>query len=290
MDSSARLQDLNQRLSFRGKQANAMIEGFGAVLFLAALYAAVAYLLVPAIWSHYDHEPGLRELKSRTATKEGIPGDPLNVGMVGTHAELIAAMRTVGWSPADPITFTTSIEITGSVLFDRPDPYAPVSNRFYDGRRQDFAFEKQVGGSADQRHHVRFWRVLEAGQEGRPVWLGAATFDRGVGFSHYTGQITHHIKADVDTERDTLVADLSRAGLISRVFRVSGIGPTLRARNGGGDLFYTDGDILVGVLTIEAAARLQGPETLASPKAMEVKNSVWRKATSFLRSAGWLPD
>src|SRR5688572_27974313 len=204
-----------------------VLEGSAVVLLIAGLYVLLAYLIVPAIWSHYDHEPGLREVGTRTATREGIPGEPLNVGIVGVQSELVSAMQAAGWSPADPITFRTSLEITESVLFDRPDPYAPVSNLYYDGRRQDLAFEKQVGQSAKQRHHVRFWRVLEAGKEGRPVWLGAASFDRGVGLSRYTGQITHHIKADVDAERDRLMMDLTGAGMLFVLFRVSGIGPTL---------------------------------------------------------------
>ena len=37
----------------------------------------------------------------------------------------------------------------------------------------------RIGASADRRNHVRFWKVLEQGQENRPVWLGSATFDRG---------------------------------------------------------------------------------------------------------------
>ena len=48
------------------------------------------------------------------------------------------------------------------------------------------------------------------GQEKRPVWLGAATFDRSVGVSHYTGAITHHIDADIDAER-ALLADRPRS-------------------------------------------------------------------------------
>jgi len=57
-----------------------------------------------------------------------------------------------------------------------------------------------VGDRADVRNHVRFWMVLEKGEEGRPVWLGSAMLDRGVGVSHYTGQITHHIAPDIDAE------------------------------------------------------------------------------------------
>ena len=79
---------------------------------------------------------------------------------------------------------------------------------YYNNKRQDLAFEKPVGNSADRRHHVRFWRVLERGQEGRAVWLGAATFDRGVGLSHDDGRVTHHIAPDIDAERDLLTGDL----------------------------------------------------------------------------------
>jgi hypothetical protein len=78
--------------------------------------------------------------------------------------------------------------------------------------------------------------------------------------------------------------------MLSVLFRVSSMGPTLRARNGGGDLFYTDGDIVVGVLTREAVARLQYPTVLASPKAMELKNMAWRKGMGVLRATGWLRD
>ena len=36
----------------------------------------------------------------------------------------------------------------------------------------------------------------------RPVWMGSATRDIGVEFSHATGQVNHHIAPDVDADRD----------------------------------------------------------------------------------------
>ena len=122
-----------------------------------------------------------------TRTGQDIPGDPINVGLVGTKADVLCAMHAADWYPADPITFRSSVEIVGSVILRRPYRDAPVSPLFYEGRREDLAFEKPVGDSADRRNHVRFWEVLKAGQEGRPVWLGSATFDRDVGLSRYTG-------------------------------------------------------------------------------------------------------
>ena len=55
--------------------------------------------------------------------------------------------------------------------------------------RQYAGFEREVGSSADRRHHVRWWRVDAEDVDGRPLWIGDATFDRGVGVSHRTGQI-----------------------------------------------------------------------------------------------------
>ena len=148
---------------------------------LVAVYVVLAYMVLPALWTHYEHEPGLAGRPMVTVTADDIPGDPLNVGLVGTAAEAIRALAAAGWYPADAVTLRTSIEIAGSVIFDRPYRHAPVSPLFYEGRKQDFAFEKPVGNSAARRNHVRFWRTLERGAEGRPVFLGSATFDHGVG-------------------------------------------------------------------------------------------------------------
>jgi hypothetical protein len=150
-------------------------------LFVVLVYTGLAYLVLPELWSHYEHQRGLANLPMVTYTAQGIPGDPINVGLIGDAKDVLCAMQAAGWYPADRVTLRSSIEIVGSVLLDRPYRDAPVSPLFYLGRREDLAFEKPDGNSADRRHHVRFWKVLEQGEEKRPVWLGDATFDRSVG-------------------------------------------------------------------------------------------------------------
>ncbi len=56
---------------------------------MALLYGAVAYLILPAAWSHHEHQPGLARKPMVTRTKQGIPGDALNVGLVGDKATVI---------------------------------------------------------------------------------------------------------------------------------------------------------------------------------------------------------
>ena len=211
-------------------------------------YVVLAYLLAPFFWRHFEHQPRLAELEATTRTALGLPGDAINVGLEGTEDDVLCAMNAAGWKPADPVTLSSSLRIVGSVLFDRPYRDAPVSPLFYDNRKQDLAFEKPAGKSATKRHHVRFWKVLDAGDDGLPVWLGAATFDDSLGVSHYTGQITHHIAPDIDAERDLLSNDLAEANKVETTYSVSGVGPTLFARNGGGDPYFTDGDIAVSKL------------------------------------------
>jgi LssY-like putative type I secretion system component LssY len=246
-----------------------------ALAAMVIAYLMLAYVVLPVLWTHHEHEPGLASLPMVTRTSAGIPGDALNVGLVGVKEDVLRAMHEAGWFPADPITLRTSIEIVGSVVLDRPYHDAPVSPLYYDGKKEQLAFEKPDGRSADKRHHVRLWLVLEKGTDGRPVWLGSVTFDRGVGLSHDTGQVTHHIGPDIDADRDMLMRDLREAGMVQTLFQISGTGPTLLGRNGEGDPYYTDGEIDAASLVVDGIKRTAPPETLQPPPLIALKDQIW---------------
>jgi hypothetical protein len=261
-----------------GRAEQFLLGAIGVVL----AYAALAYLALPALWSHYEHQRKLADLPMVTRTAQDIPGDPINVGLIGDKLDVLCAMHAAGWLPADPVTARSSIEIAGSVLLDRPYRQAPVSPLFYLGRREDFAFEKPFGTSADRRHHVRFWKVLDEGEEKRPVWLGAVTFDRGVGVSHYTGAITHHISADIDAERSLLASDLEAAEMVDAKYQVTGVGVTLTGRNGGGDPYYTDGEVWILRLVTACQKRTAPVDVIPSPPATELKDQIWHAVANAL--------
>jgi hypothetical protein len=193
------------------------------------------------IQSAFDDAPKI------TLTTTGMHGDPINVGLVGTKDELIAAMLAAKWQPADHITFKSSVKLVTSVVLHRPDEKAPVSNLYLWKRKEDLAFEQQVGKDASRRHHVRFWESTKQ-VNGRPVWLGSATFDTKVGFSHKTGLPTHHIEAKIDADRDKLLNDLKEAKWLSSTEGIEGYQPKHDGRNGGGDPYHTDGKLSVGIL------------------------------------------
>jgi len=220
-----------------------------ALAVLLLVYYGLAYHAVPSFWRyHHRKHPALTGVPKTTLTKDGHLGDPLNLALVGTRDEVVAAMLAAGWDPVDPTTWRSSLRITTSVVARRPYPTAPVSNLLLWGRCQDLAFQQALGNSAKQRHHVRFWQTEESDDNGRPLWVGAATFDRSVGLNRLNGQITHHIDANIDAERNKLLDDLKRAKQLLEHYRVDGLGPTQKGKNGGGDPNFTDGDIRVGVL------------------------------------------
>jgi hypothetical protein len=255
------------------------------VAIILVCYGIIAYVLLPQTWAHYEHQKGLAGFSMLTRTAQGIPGGPLNVGLVGSKENVLCAMRAAAWYPADPITLRSSLEIIGSVVLDRPYRDAPVSSLFYDGRREDLAFEKPDGRSADRRHHVRFWEVLKRGEEGRPVWLGSVTFDRDVGLSRDTGQVTHHIAPDIDAARDGLTDDLKAAKVVVAIYEVSGIGPTLNGRNGEGDPYYTDGEIKISRLVAGCNTKAETTVELNNPPLVVIKNVAWPIIAKMLKSS-----
>src|SRR5438270_6184250 len=84
----------------------------GVLAGIVLAYLAVAYLLLPGLWRLYGHRhPSFEDIPRITYTGDGHPGDPLNVGLIGTETELKKILLAAGWFPADPITFRSCLEI-----------------------------------------------------------------------------------------------------------------------------------------------------------------------------------
>src|SRR5690606_28061992 len=124
-----------------------------------------------------------------------------------------------------------------SSVFKKSYKSAPVSPLFLFNRKQDFAYLREINNNPRARHHVRFWKTpkswwLPGGY--KADWLAAATYDRSVGFSTLTGQITHKIAEKTDEERDFLVKTVNKTGLAKEVKYVKHFTSSFRDKNGGG--------------------------------------------------------
>ena len=223
---------------------------FQIALALVAAWLAASYIIIPALTGdYYRHHPSFDDNPRITQTGDGHPGDPLNVSLIGTKEQVDAIMQAAKWYPAAALGLKSDLKIAEDTVLSRPDVEAPVSNLFLFGRKEDLAFEQPVGDNPRKRNHVRFWNTGKNDPDGRPVWIGSASYDERVGLSHTTGQITHHIAPDVDAERDHLFENLKQTGQLSEEYAVDDFHKQLEGRNGGGDIWRTDGKLLVGVIT-----------------------------------------
>ena len=211
------------------------------LLAVPLLWFVLAYGSLPRLWSHHEKKVIGQRDQIQSYTAQDIPGDPISLHLHGSQAAIECAFKRGGWSLADPVNLPSAIRIGTSVVLGRPYPQAPVSPLYVQDEKQAMSFEKEEGKSADQRHHVRFWQV------GNDDWLGAASFDRGVGLSLFTLQVTHHIGANVDAERDAAGRLLVAGGAKPAGVENNRITPGPH-RNGGGDPYRTDGRISVYTL------------------------------------------
>ncbi len=196
-----------------------------------------------ALIRFYPYSSNFPALPRVTHTQAGADGDPVNLIFVGTQAQILHSFHQAGWLIPDPITRHTSEKIAVDSLAHRSYPTAPVSPLYLFGRVQDLAFEKPTN-DVQNRGHLRLWQtgMLLGGQL---VWVGAASYDHGIELSGTTHLPTHHIAPTVDLERNAVGADLENTGLVKKEVDAAFTPPIFFARNGGGDYYESDGDVLV---------------------------------------------
>ncbi|WP_308159914.1 LssY C-terminal domain-containing protein [Arthrobacter sp. ISL-5] len=182
----------------------------------------------------------------RARTGDGVLGDPVNLGVVGPEEELRQAMLAAGWTEADPLTAATAWRTLTSTVLRRSYPAAPVSWLYVFGHKQNMAFQREIEGNPRKRHHVRFWKCPEGWMLPGGIavdWVGAGTYDRSVGLSLFTFQITHKIADRTDEERDFIIRTLQASNAVESVHIIRNFSSGYHHRNGGGDSIRTDGHL-----------------------------------------------
>ncbi len=245
------------------------------ILALALTYGVAAYLILPRAV-----RMGLKILLRKrvprfTITGDGLPGDPVNLVLIGTLAQLRAAFAAAGWSEADPLGSASSWRMVRAFVLNKPYPTAPFSTLYLYGRGQDIGFQKAIDNSPRRRHHIRFWALSPKRAEAtvgtasfwlntdRPphdaqaCWVGAGTKDTGLSLTRLTFQITHATDSNTNTERDFIIAELRDKRVIGDVNTYQ----SGRALPVHVNRYITDGEVTVASLTVSAGAAPVEPVT-----------------------------
>jgi len=190
----------------------------------------------------------LEETPQRVSGKDGKPGDPLNLIVIGNGDEIRRVFQEGGWAEAEKLTGKSMFETVRAVMANKGYGTAPVSQLYLFGRAEDLAFQKMLNTFA-KRHHLRLWRSPATTADGREIWLGAATHD--VGMDVRPGVVSHAIDPEIDKERDKVGADLAATGRVSVLRPVTRPNPLSEGLTATGGTWKTDGRLL--------AIELKGP-------------------------------
>src|SRR5215470_3237699 len=235
------------------------------ILAVAVTYGIAAYIVLPRAI-----RMGLKILQSKrvpsyTITGDGLPGDPVNVVLVGTLRQLREAFAALGWSEADRLSLASSWRMVRAFVLNAPYPTAPFSTLYLFGRGQDVGFQKAIDNSPRKRHHIRFWALSQMrarqswgtadfwlGTERPPdnesvLWIGAGTRDTGLSLTRLSFQITHATDSDTNAERDFIVGELRKNRSIEAVKLYQAGENLLTDRI---NHYTTDGEITLAILAV----------------------------------------
>lgn len=232
------------------------------IWFLIVFWAALAYLVLPRLHRILTRIYVPNYFMGRTRTSDGLFGDPVNLAFLGETDQLRDAMVRAGWTEADPVNLASSWRIITSTVLRRSYDAAPVSPLLLFDRQEDFAYQQEVDGTPGRRHHIRFWKCPQGWMLPGGIavdWLAAASYDRAVGLSYFTLQVTHRISPNVDQERDHVLDTVTRTSPAASVHVIKDYSTGYHSRNGGGDTIQTDGDL--PIVDLRALPRPAEPVT-----------------------------
>src|SRR5262245_14473793 len=169
--------------------------------------------------------------------------DPLNLVVIGGLEDAFPALVRRGWRPTEQTWSGSVTRMVSSALAGERYAYAPVSDLYLFGRKQDLALQK-ARGTVHQRNHLRLW-LSPMRYQGKQVWVGQISRDIGSRLTlHSPTLTTHKIDPDVDEARAALAEDMAYSQSLVKLGLVEGVGAAPRdapRENLTTDPYYTDG-------------------------------------------------
>jgi hypothetical protein len=207
---------------------------------ILATYALGAYILIPATVRLWRIIFPAKHLPLYCVTPDGFASDPLNIGLVGSRDQLVAAMTAAGWHVAEPYTLRNATYEVISTLLKKTYHGEPMTALYLFGRKQDIGFEVQLPEHGrGHRHHVRFWATTYEDVENlnpktihwynrkqevvgeNLLWVGAASRDAGIAFIKHSVQLSHMMHEDTNTERNFLASSLTERSLAEPITTIT---------------------------------------------------------------------
>lgn len=178
-------------------------------------------------------------------TKKGAPkGDAVNLVVIGEDEDVYPAFVRAGWRETEAKNKGTALRTLKAYLSRREYKYAPMSDLYLLGRKQDMGLQKPRE-TPHERNHLRLW-LAPITFKGKPVWVGTISRDIGIMWTVKSPYlfITHKIDPDIDETREYLLQDLLGVQAVEAAGWVKGVGPVSidnPRKDPMGNPYFTDG-------------------------------------------------
>lgn len=167
--------------------------------------------------------------------------DPVNLVVHGSREDLVKALETQGWVQASSLGLKNDVKMVAATLLHvGDDAAAPVSTQYLDGKHETMAFNKN-SDHAMGRDHLRVYHRGVDPKTGEDIWAIAAIRDKAVSLTvpHPDTQgsampwkwdwqaphVTHSPDVNIDGERDMVMDDFLKSGLVRDWAAVDGTLP-----------------------------------------------------------------
>jgi len=187
----------------------------------------------------------LASLPRRVADEKHLPGDMVNILLIGSEDDVVKVFTTAGWVKVDKSVGSTVMAGLMDTFEKKDYLTMPMSTLYLFDRPQDYGFaHAEPVRVVMSRNHLRVWKSPYQ-VKGRQLWCIAATHDIGFERDQRNNGVTHKIDPAIDGEREYVNQTLSGTGLVVARGHVTPADALTTAKTATGGEFHSDGRILV---------------------------------------------
>jgi hypothetical protein len=142
------------------------------------------------------------------------------------------------------VAFGSAARAVKTMMAGADYPTAPIAPLFWNGRANDYGFEKPVDATAvHQRRQIRIWKTDMITETDGHVFVGLACLDSGLKW-----WLAHELNPDLNAAREEVVGNLHRSGSKTDVQKIEFV-PPQTGKTSTGERFFTDGYLAVLYIT-----------------------------------------
>ncbi len=184
------------------------------------------------------------KITTHTETVIAKPAQPINLIILAKDDKDIAEIfENANWVTPDELSIPSFLHFLKTKIINNKYEKTPVSPSFYNGKTNQFAFEKiNKKDTSNVRHFTRIWKTNFKTKDNLDIFTGTISADDGMKWL-----FVHTMNPKIDNARKYLANDLLLKNKNIEIKEIQLINPEI-GKNFSGDTFFTDGKAIIIII------------------------------------------